>query len=399
VLLFLIGGFTLSASRGVGQPLVASAPAGCATITADNSDDCVRLNQVQVLGTHNSYHLAPKAAVLEAMSPERRQGLEYTHRTLTEQLSELGVRQFEIDVFADPEGGRYASPSAYKLTGDTKNPVMEKPGFKVLHVQDLDVRSTCPTLVACLTEIKAWSTANPGHLPVMIMIEAKDTPIENRPNFEFVKPHPIGAPELDALDAEIRSVFAADRVITPDSVRGDHATLDEALRKDGWPSLGRARGKVMFALDNTDRKRDEYLRGHPSLKGRMLFVTAPAGDPAVAFIKMNEARGPAEERIREQVKAGYIVRTRADEPTTEARNGSTVRKDSAFRSGAQFVSTDYPEVSPFGSGYIARIPGPSGLIARCNPVSAPAGCRDEWLEPGRVDAKSPASPSTAGRRQ
>jgi hypothetical protein len=389
-------GQTLEASAAV--QTAAAAPAGCATITAENSDDCVRLNQVQVLGTHNSYHLAPKPAVLEGLG-QRRQGLEYSHRTLTEQLSELGVRQFEIDVFADPNGGRYARPSAYKLTGDSVGPAMEAPGFKVLHVQDLDVRSTCPTLVACLTEIKAWSTANPGHLPVMIMIEAKDTPIENRPNFEFVKPHPIGAPELDALDAEIRSVFAADRVITPDSVRGDHATLDEALRKDGWPSLGRARGKVMFALDNTDRKRDEYLRGHPSLKGRMLFVTAPAGDPAVAFIKMNEARGPAEERIREQVKAGYLVRTRADEPTIEARSGETTRKDSAFRSGAQFVSTDYPEVSPFGSGYIARIPGPSGLIARCNPVSAPAGCRDEWLEPGRVDAKSPASPSTAGRRQ
>jgi hypothetical protein len=392
LLLLLVGGFMVTAPRGGRHTLeaaarrapAAAAPAdACAALTAQNSDDCVRLNQIQVLGTHNSYHLEPKASVLEATSQERRQGYEYTHRTLTEQLSQLGVRQFEIDVFADPDGGRYARPSAYKLTGDSPNPVMEKPGFKVLHVQDFDVRSTCPTLIACLTEIKAWSTANPGHLPVMIMLEAKDTAIENRPNFEFVKPHPIGARELDALDAEIRSVFPADRMITPDSVRGEHATLDEAIRKKGWPTLRQARGKVMFAMDNTDRKRDEYLQGHPSLRGRMLFVTAPAGDPATAFLKMNEARGPAEEKIREQVKAGYLVRTRADEPTEEARNGSTVRKDSAFRSGAQFVSTDFPEVSPFGSGYIARIPGPAGLIARCNPVSAPAGCRDEWLEPRR----------------
>jgi hypothetical protein len=382
VLLVLVAACTVSC--GGGQTLEASAPAGCTAIAADNIDDCVRLNQIQVLGTHNSYHLAPKPAVLDTLDPQRRQGLEYSHRTLTEQLSELGVRQFEIDVFADPNGGRYARPSAYKLTGDSVSPVMETPGYKVLHVQDLDVRSTCPTLVACLTEIKAWSTANPGHLPLMVMIEAKDGAIENRPGFEFVTPHPIRARELDALDDEIRSVFAADRVITPDSVRGDHATLDEAIRKNGWPALRQARGKVMFALDNTDRKRDEYLQGHPSLRGRMLFVTAPAGDPATAFLKLNEARGPAEEKIREQVKAGYLVRTRADEPTAEARNGSTVRKDSAFRSGAQFVSTDYPEVSPFGSGYIARVPGPAGLIARCNPVTAPAGCRDEWLEPRRA---------------
>ena len=32
----------------------------CATITSANTDDCVRLNQIQVLGTHNSYHIAPK---------------------------------------------------------------------------------------------------------------------------------------------------------------------------------------------------------------------------------------------------------------------------------------------------------------------------------------------------
>ncbi len=170
--LLLLSGFVEAAAPVA--PAAPAAPDACATLTADNADDCVRVNQIQVLGTHNSYHIAPKAAVLDGMTPERRQGLEYTHRTLTEQLSQLGVRQFEIDVFADPDGGRYARPSAYKLTGDSVNPVMEKPGFKVLHVQDLDVRSTCPTLVACLTEIKTWSTANPGHLPLMIMIEAKD---------------------------------------------------------------------------------------------------------------------------------------------------------------------------------------------------------------------------------
>ena len=35
---------------------------------------------------------------------------------------------------------------------------------------------------------------------------------------------------------------------------------------------------------------------------------------------------------------------------------------------------------PFGSGYLARLPGAEKLAARCNPVNAPAGCRNEWLE-------------------
>ena len=96
---------------------------------------------------------------------------------------------------------------------------------------------------------------------------------------------------------------------------------------------------------------------------------------------MNEALGEEEDRIRQQIRAGFLIRTRADIPTVEARSGSTARRDAAFRSGAQYVSTDYPEPSPFKSGYVARLPGAGRGAARCNPVNAPRGCRDEWLEP------------------
>src|SRR5690606_1893913 len=148
-----------------------------------------------------------------------------------------------------------------------------------------------------------------------------------------------------------------------------------------WPRLSEARGHVVFALDNTDAHRDAYIDGASSLDDRVLFVSAPAGDPMSAFLKLNEALGEDEAAIREHVAAGYLVRTRADIPTREARSGDTSRRDAAFRTGAQYVSTDYPEVSPFGSGYIARLPGAEALAARCNPVNAPTGCRDEWLEP------------------
>lgn len=115
----------------------------------------------------------------------------------------------------------------------------------------------------------------------------------------------------------------------------------------------------------------------------MLFVSTPPGEPSAAFIKMNEALGDEEDLIRRQVKAGFLIRTRADIPTEEARSGSTTRRDSAFQSGAHYVSTDYPEPSPFGTDYVARLPGAERLAARCNPVNAPAGCRDEWLERAR----------------
>ncbi len=95
-------------------------------------------------------------------------------------------------------------------------------------------------------------------------------------------------------------------------------------------------------------------------------------------MKRNNPLGGIEE-IQDLVSRGYIVRTRADADTLEARFGMTTRRDAALASGAQFVSTDYPVPNPdFGTGYFVEIP--DGAPARCNPVNAPAGCRNGALE-------------------
>ena len=353
----------------------------CSTMTVENLDDCVRLNHIQMLGTHNSYHVAPQSAILAALG-ERGSSLDYTHKPLVEQLSKLGIRQVELDVFADPEGGRFALPAMLRtIKGlEPPGPELQTPGFKVLHVQDIDYRTTCATFVACLGAIREWSRVNPWHVPILILVEAKDSPIEDPEKLGYVKPLPIDRAALRALETEIRSVFSMEHIITPDRVRGRHRTLSSAIQSEGWPPLRAVRGKVLFALDNTDEHRAEYLRGNPSLEDRVMFVSSAPGEPSAAFVKLNEASGEQESRIREVVKNGYLVRTRADIPTEEARSGSTVRRDAAFRSGAQYVSTDYPELSPYGSGYRARLPDAEPLSARCNPVTAPVGCRNEWLE-------------------
>ncbi len=372
----------LSVSCNGGAP-EAPATVSCTPLSRENADDCLRLNHLQVLGTHNSYHIAPAPPMLERLG-DRGRNLDYTHRTLTDQLERLGIRQFELDVFADPQGGHYATPAALRMTSGLEPPdadVMRRPGFKVLHVQDVDYRTTCPTFVACLTEIRDWSRANPEHVPILVLVEAKDGALDDRDGVGYVTPVPIDATQLQALDAEIRSVFDAGHLITPDSIRGGHATLREAVVADGWPTLRESRGKVFFALDNTGVHRDRYLEGAPSLEGRVMFVSAPPDAPAAAFLKLNEALGDAGAGIREHVASGFLVRTRADTPTVEARSGDATRRDAAFATGAQFVSTDYPEESPFGSRYLARLPQAADLAARCNPVTAPPGCRSEWLEP------------------
>uniref|UniRef100_UPI00345866C7 Ca2+-dependent phosphoinositide-specific phospholipase C n=1 Tax=uncultured Christiangramia sp. TaxID=503836 RepID=UPI00345866C7 len=70
-----------------------------------------RINQIQLIGTHNSYHIALPLENLNRIGIINRglkDSLEYSHRPLTEQLQTLGIRHFELDVFADPKGGHYS---------------------------------------------------------------------------------------------------------------------------------------------------------------------------------------------------------------------------------------------------------------------------------------------------
>jgi hypothetical protein len=341
---------------------------------------CVALNEIQVLGSHNSYHIQPRPqlfALLLIFDPSFR-AWEYNHLPLDEQFTSHGIRQIELDVFADPQGGLYDLRRALSLIGqpiDSGIPEMEQPGFKVLHIQDVDFETRCPTFVQCLRTIKTWSDTHRGHLPLTILVEAKDDPIPDPVNLGFTVPIPIGTPEFDALDLEIRSVFPRRQLVTPDDVRRGRTTLEDAVLTLGWPRLDAVRGKVLFLLDN-EGKRAAYTNGHPALEGRVIFTNSQPGGPDAAFVKMND---PLDPMIPDVVSAGYLVRTRADADTVEARSGNTIPRDAALASGAQFVSTDYEVENPaFGTGYMVEIPG--GMPARCNPVNGPAGCRVEGLE-------------------
>jgi hypothetical protein len=348
-------------------------------------DKIVHLNQIQVIGSHNSYHagFAPsERKYLEMKNPKGLRSLDYHHAPLADQLSG-GVRQIEIDVFADPEGGRYAHPAIVQQVAAAELPPdpnfdpqheMDKPGFKVMHIQGVDERSTCHTFVACLNDVRTWSKQHPNHLPIFILVETKEDSPHEVPN--AVKALPFTATVFDALDAEIRSVFKPNEMITPDEVRGNASTLVEAVHVGKWPTLAKARGRVIFLMDQ-QHVGPIYAEGHPSLRGRILFTNAIPGAPDAAFVEQNDG---SVEAINALVKQGYLVRTRTDESTEQARTNNTTRRDLALSSGAQMLSTDYPlsEPSPWTT-YSVGLPG--GLVARCNPVNKPVGCMDDLLEP------------------
>lgn len=359
-------------------------------ITTTMPVDEVDINHLQVIGSHNSYHLIPEPTLfagIAALSPELAAGIEYSHLPLAEQLENHGIRQFEIDVYADPDGGLFANRAANPVVGlDAASGLAEldEPGFKVLHIQDFDYATTCLTLVACLEEISAWSSDNPNHVPIMIMIEIKEESVVDAAAAEgleisldlpWAEPVEMTSELLDDLDAEIRSVFTPDQIIEPDDVRGDAATLDEAVRTVGWPTLAASRGQVLFSMTDGGRIRDLYVADAPNLEGRPIFTSATPGDPDAAFVRFDDPTDPG---LDQAALDGYLIRTRTDSPTADARNNDTTRRDTALAGGAHFLSTDYYLPSEFfESTYVAQLPG--GVVARCNPITAPPSCDDAEL--------------------
>jgi hypothetical protein len=303
-------------------------------------DDVLRVHHLQAKGTHNSYHVQPTELVLDEWR--------YTHPTLDVQLEAQGVRHFELDVHRDDPGGP----------------------FLARHLAVIDPESNCPLLEDCLLAVARWSRAHPLHHPLVILMEL-------RLPFDPASTEALWS-ELDGL---VTRVFG-DTLFSPDAMRRDATSLREVVRATGWPTLGATRGKVIVALNDGGRFRASYTRGDANLEGRAMFVTAEPDQPFAALIKRDDPL-EAEAEIRALVAEGFLVRTRTDADTAEARANDRRRLEVALASGAQLVSTDFPVPVP-GLDYAVELPG--GTPSRCSPVGAPAECSaraieaPEWLE-------------------
>ena len=291
----------------------------------------ININHIQFVGSHNSYkQTMPDGFVKQLMkvNPEVMESLEYEHIPLAEQL-DLGIRKLELDVF-------YVADEARFLVG---------------HVQQIDMNSNCVTLRICLNQIIAWSKKNTTHAPIWISFNTKDDYIFGLPSPE--KFTPVAFKLMDSIIEEM----LGENLIRP----RDIVDLQ-------WPLLEEARGKFILILDEVGSKRDMYYEGWQQ---RPMFTNAPEGHPAAAIMIINDPVDQLEE-IQRLVKAGYMIRTRADADTREARDNDIRRKVAAFESGAQAVSTDYYlPATHFGNEYQVSLPEP----VQCNPITAPKNCR------------------------
>ncbi len=352
------------------------------------SIDSLKINQIQTLGSHNSYHQRANKFVLRFLkglsgilpkefNPKE---LDYAHEPLPVQLDSFHLRSFELDIYADPNGGLFYNRKKNNLLGKPKPShidALKAPGFKLLHIPDIDYNSHYPTFVSALTELKKWSDAHPQHLPIYIMVECKVESIaEKLKKMHFTNTLPFTPEIVNDIDKEIKSVFgdSLNNIITPDKVRGNYATLNEAVLAHNFPTIGEARGKFIFVMMEVGA--DNYLLNHPSLQGRAMFTFSSPDKPECAFIKFDDAL-ENEAKISDAVKKGYIIRTRADSPNKQNRSGNYSQQQAAFRSGAQIISSDYytPDIrykkhpKKF-TNYSTKFPGAD--MGRINPVNVPS---------------------------
>lgn len=328
------------------------------------TDENLKINKTQVIGSHNSYKQAIDPLLFKEFFKKdsiSASSLDYEHIPVTAQL-DLGLRNLEIDVYPDEKGGKYSNPKGLEMVAGQKpydpQGKMKQPGFKILHVPNLDFRSHYFTLADCLDDLKAWSEAHPDHTPVYITLEIKGK-VANAGETEG-----FAVKDFDELDKTLLEHLGKAHILIPDMVRGQYETLESAVLHDNWPTLKEAKGKFVFVLDDSGGKRDMYIAGHPSLSGRTMFANALPGTPEAAFLIRNNAKSS---EIPDLVKKGYLIRTRADSDTREARRNDKTTFEAACKSGAQIITTDYYQKSTrFKSDYSISFEG--NIYFRKNPL-------------------------------
>lgn len=270
------------------------------------NDPGLRLNDVQILGTHNSYKrmitVTGSLFVAAGSSREAADSLQYGYRPLTEQLNE-GIRGLEIDLRYS--GGKFLS----------------------LHVPLVDSRSNAPDFAVTLRQLRKWSEQNKNHFPVLILIELKNDWTVLDPGSEEITE--ISLNKLDHLIEEnLGSVL-----YKPSHLTGNQMSVRSAVAVKGWPLISELRGRMLFYLHPGDYSKMYASSEHD----RAMFSAVYAQDsnlPYAGFIVHNE---PDEEVIGKLTDSGFIVRTRLDKDLK--RDPARVQR--ALESGAQILMTDF----------------------------------------------------------
>lgn len=304
--------------------------------------DGVKFNEVAYIATHNSYQLQSVEAYrkiyrdLETVTFGLISGDAplYSCDSLTEQFN-VGIRSIELDIETVDDG--------------------EEVHFVCSHSPLIDMNSTCYNFELALKEIKMWSDANPGHLPITVIIEPKKLFIPDD-GMKF-----FSLEYANILDGLVSEIFG-EKLLTPADMMGDYGSLKEMREADGWLPLEDCAGKVIVLLHDTTVT-DKYIEQDESIKTQAMFPMLRYKDRDKSYASILIVNDPEKAfKYKDELifEKNLIVRTMLD--TYGSYNEEDRRL--SFESCAQILSTDYPKKSDMTDVdyYVDFSPGTAKVI-------------------------------------
>ena len=321
--------------------------------------DSVRLNDIRILASHNSYKKKPHPKALKFLTKfQDKLGdennpnfIDYGHLPIGDQFSDYGIRGVELDVNYDPKGKHYRRRRVnlflFGQKQRVKNKSMKEPGFKLLHISDVDFETNYLTLIDALKAIKDWSVQHEKHIPIFINIEAKGShPADQSKALRFLgfkKCIPFDTLAYRKLEAEISSVFSKEDIFEPSDFKGDYSSIQNRVEQIGWPYLNECLGKVFFILEGNN----QHI--YRKFENPLMFYYGEPNDENTAFLLRNNSEGIEDELYK--LSNSFMIRTRSDAGTVQSRNNDYSKWESALKSNAQIISTDYYQADQRWSNY------------------------------------------------
>lgn len=317
----------------------------CAFSLEDSVKNGVKYNELQILGTHNSYKAKPQWNMY-FLHPVSYKNMTYYFDNITAQLNS-GLRCFEFDL------------------RDSK-----KDGIVCYHTDYGDNTSNCYDLAMAMEELALWSANNPEHLPVCIYFEQRGYNFDMLNKADFTK-------ESHLKCEKIVKEKLGDMIYTPSMMLGGkYDTLAQMAEDNGWPELGDMLGKIVILNSGTS-----YFDNDPALKTQVMFPFFSIGTykecpQYKAFVLHNEITTVGIQNLSEAYENGDSPEIVLNDDFKKLSGSNCVirsRVDAypyyypplvqiGINAGVNLISSDYIDLETRHSGYTIETSGKTAWL-------------------------------------
>ena len=259
----------------------------------------LRLNQLQLVGSHNSYRrhtYKPIFDLIQSFGPTAPEGDQHPIGGLRppaacgEQLTDYGMRALELDLFNDPAGGRFYERQGLRFINEppaSNLPELNEPGHEGAARPRLRLRDAPPDVRVRAARDRRRGATRPAS-PAGVHRDRKQGDDGRR------RAHQPGSRSRAVRRGGRRRAGRRDSVrvrvgaSSADEVRGADATLDEAVTT----RAGRGRSVRAGCCSSwKGRRSSPTWRAAPGLAGRLIFAQSTPGEAHAAVVFSNDPVG------------------------------------------------------------------------------------------------------------